>query len=167
MSVTVSVRGETVRAARPRSALAVSSHTSFLPKRTADRHGDGWTTQNYSSTGILGINISCKNTPSNQEQKNQQVHQGATGGRHVGRLYLDPLFLGIISSSDFCTWISICGFSDGPRVEGPPFDVFINMYCLFVKCATKLEGGREHKRTLNHREVIYFMLNGVSLAGRS
>lgn len=107
------------------------------PKRATDRHRDGWTTQNYSSTGIWRINISCKNTPSGQEQKNQQVHRGATGGRHIGFLFLEPVFLGIISSSDFCTWISICGFSDGLRVEGPPFDVFINMYCLFVKCATK------------------------------
>lgn len=163
----MSVRGETVRAARPRSALAVSSHNLFPPQENSRQTRRRMDDPKLQLNWHLGKNISCKNTPSNQEQKNQQVHQGATGGRHVGRLYLDPLFLGIISSSDFCTWISICGFSDGPRVEGPPFDVFINMYCLFVKCATKLEGGREHKRTLNHREVIYFMLNGVSLAGRS
>lgn len=111
--------------------------TSLLPQRATDRHRDGWTTQNYSSTGILRINISCKNTLKGQEQKNQQVHQGATGGRLVGLLYLELVFLGTISSSDFCTWISICGFANRPRVEGPAFDVTINMYCLFVKCTTK------------------------------
>lgn len=88
---------------------------------------------------FLRKNISCKNTPSSQEQRNQQVHQGATGGRHVDLLYLESVFLGLISSSDFGTWISICGFSDGPRVEGPPFDVVINMYCLFVKIRHRVE----------------------------
>lgn len=114
--------------------------TSFLPQRATDRQRDGRTTQNYSSTGIFRINISCKNTPSGQEQKNQQVHQGATGGRHVCLPYLEPVFRGIISSFDLCEamWISICGFSNGPRVEGPLFDVFINL--LVCKMHHKVEG---------------------------
>lgn len=130
--------------------------TPFFPKRATDRRRDGWMTRNYSSTGILRVNISCKNTPRGQEQKNQQVLQGAMGGRLVGLLYLEPVFPGIISSSDFCTWISICGFSDKVRVEGPPCDVFISTYGLFVKCTAKYKGNREHKGNLNHREGHLF-----------
>lgn len=129
-SVAASARGEAVRAAQPRFGPVVSNR-NLLPsprKQLTDRQRDGWMTQNYSSASILRINIAFKNTPSGQEQRNQQVQQGAAGRRHVGLLDLEPVLRKI--SSALCSWMSICGFSVGHRVEGSPFDVFIHMYCV-------------------------------------
>lgn len=104
--------------------------TSFLPprKQLTDRQRDGWMAQNYSSTSILRINIAFKNTASSQEQRNQQVQQGAAGKRHVGLLDLEPVLRK--TSSALCSCSSICGFSVRHRLQGPPFDVFIHMYCV-------------------------------------
>lgn len=133
MSVAASARWEAMRA-----VCASGQQPQPLPfqQRPRDRHRDRWMTENYSSTGILRINISRKNTPSNREQKNKQVQQGATGRNRAGRLYLELVFLGIFSFPDLSTWILICGYCDAP-MEELPFDVFLTMNCWYVKLATK------------------------------
>lgn len=74
-SITVLARGEAAWAVQLQSALVVSNH-SLAPSLESNRQTRRqMNDQNYSSTSVLRINIPCKNTPSSQEQKNQQVQQ--------------------------------------------------------------------------------------------